>query len=81
MFRQSIHHNRKRENVTARGEKEEQQLAQFENVATNLAHQDFACVGHTVDEGVFLPKLTDQIAGVCRDETEANDEDDRSIDY
>lgn len=59
MVRQGIHHNRKREKVTARGKEEEQQLSHFENVATNRTHEDIACVGHAVDEWVFLPELAD----------------------
>lgn len=81
MFRQGVHHNRKREKVTARGEEEEQQLSHFEDFATNRSHQDTTCVGHAVDERVFLPELTDQVAGICRDQTKADDENDRSINY
>lgn len=79
MVRQGVHHHGEGQQVTPSGEKEEQQLPKFQEVPPNWTKQDVASVCHAMDKRVSLSELTDYIAGICREQTQANNKDDRSI--
>lgn len=78
MFRQGIHHNSKSQQVTPRGKHEKHQLCELQHIATDGTQQDLASISHTMHQRISLSELTDYISRVCRDEAQANDEDDGS---
>ena len=73
---QGVHHDGEGDQVAARREHEEQQLSKLGEQATGATEQDFACIGHAVDEGISGAELSNDIARVGGDDTHADDEDD-----
>lgn len=79
MVRQDVESHGKGEDVAGHEEDEEEQLADTEQFATKTAHHDLAGVGHTEHMRVFLFKLADHIAGICCDDTDAHEDNQRSV--
>lgn len=79
MVRQNVESHGKGEDMAGHEEDEEEQLSDTEQFATKPAHHDLAGVGHTEHMGVFLFKLADNVAGICCDETDAHEDNQRSV--
>lgn len=47
--------------MTATREQEEQQLSDFDDVATDGTHEDETCISHAVHVGIFVSELCDGI--------------------
>lgn len=78
MVCQSVHHDDKGQDMAAHDEHQEQQLRSPQDFATDTAHHDLAGVTHTVHMGIFQLELTEGIARVCRQGTQAKDQDHRT---
>lgn len=62
--------------MTATCEQEEQQLSDFDDVATDGTHEDETCISHAVHVGIFVSELCDGITRVGGNDTETDDEND-----
>jgi hypothetical protein len=71
----SVHGDGKCQKMTRHDEDEEKDLADAHKFASEWAAEDFSCVCHGHDVGVFQFHLSDHIAGPCCEETEDDDED------
>ena len=69
-----VHHYGKGQDVRAHYEDEEEELRGAEDLAAPSAHEDFAGVGHVVDEGVGELELADYVARVGCDDTKSEDQ-------
>ena len=71
-----IHHDRERKYMAAHREDQEENLSAAEHFPPDPASHDFARVSHVVDMRIGEFELSNHIAGIRRDDTEAYDQDD-----
>ncbi|KAI4184040.1 MAG: hypothetical protein LQ346_006185 [Caloplaca aetnensis] len=76
VFGDCVHHDAEGEDVGAHDKDDEEHLGDAEDLAPDRTKQDHARVGHIVDLRVGELELADDIASVCRQDTETQDEDD-----
>ena len=80
MLSNGVHHDAERQDMAAHDEDGEEQLANSEQLTAERAQQDFSCIGKVLDVRVALVELRDDIAGVCGQETQADDKDQSTVD-
>lgn len=79
MLGEGIHHDRECQNMAPHNKDQEEQLRSTHDFTPEAAQHDFARVRHAVDVWVCELELADDIAGVCGDDAESDDEDDAAI--
>lgn len=78
MVGNGVHHDGKGDNVAAHDEDGKQDLAQSEELATKPTQEDLSGIRQVMNVRVSLAKLADDISGVQCNNTESDDEDDRT---
>lgn len=75
MISQIIHHHSERQKMTAHDKDQKQQLRSSQHFATDATHQDLTGITHAVHMRVAEFELSEGIARVSCQSTEAKDED------
>lgn len=74
-----IHHDRECEDMAAHNKYQEEQLRGAQDFTPEAPQHDLAGIGHAVDVWVCELELAEDVAGVCSDEAEADDQDDAAV--
>lgn len=74
-----VHGDGESQQVTRHDENEEEDLADAHEFASDCAAENFSCVGHGHDVGVFQFHLSDHVAGPSGEQAEHNDENNGTI--
>lgn len=73
-----VHHDSEGDNVATHDEDREEDLAQTEQLPAKSAHEDLSRIGKVVDVGVAFTELTNDITSVKGEDTETDDENERT---
>lgn len=79
MIGQDVKGDREGDQVTGHEEDNEEQLGDTKEFSTKAAHEDLSSVRHTGDEWVSQLKLPHEVAGICRDNTDSDEDNQRSV--
>lgn len=74
MVRERVHHDGEGQDMTAHDENQEEHLSPTEHLAAYGTSHNFSCISHVVDVRIFQFELSDYVARVCCQDTQASDE-------
>jgi hypothetical protein len=74
-----VHHDAECQDVASHDEDGEEQLANAKQLASDCPKENITSVGEVLDMGVALMKLPDHIAGIGREKTQADDQDESTM--
>lgn len=74
MFCERIHHDGECQDMAAHDEDQEEHLSRTKHLAAYGTSHHFSCISHVVDVRIFQFELSDYVARVCCQDTQASDE-------
>lgn len=79
MVGQDVKGDGKGDQVTGHEKDNEEQLGDTEELPAEPAHEDLSRIRHAGDEWVSQLKLPHEVAGICRDNTDSDEDNQRSV--
>lgn len=76
---QNVKGDGKGDQVTGHEKDDEEQLGDTEELPAKAAHEDLSGIRHTRDEWISELKLPHEVAGICRDDTDSDEDNQRPM--
>ena len=76
---QNVKGDGKGDQVTGHEEDDEEQLGDTQELPAKAAHEDLSGIRHTRDERISQLKLPHEVAGICRNDTDSDEDNQRSM--